>query len=89
MGIEDDPDGIGVVVQILERQMRIVGDYGAYADEYGVVLPSQSFGPRLVLIRRYRDLGAFRACYLPVGGHGAVDEDERSHGLAPGVTVNL
>ena len=87
MGVQDYPDGIRVVVQVLEREVRVVGDDGADAHEYGVVLAPEPLGAGLVLLGGYRYLGPVVPGDLPVGGHGAVDMHERSHLFAPGVTV--
>lgn len=56
MGIQHDPDGICVVVQILQGQMRVVGQDRTNSDQDGIVLPPEPFGARLVLVRRYGHL---------------------------------
>lgn len=85
--VQNDPDGVGVVVQVLEREVRVIGDDGPHADQYGVVLATQTLGARLVLVRGDGDLAPVDAGDLAVGRHGAVDVDERSHLAPPGVTV--
>ena len=88
MGVEDDPDGVGVVVEVLEGQMGVVGDDGADPHEDRIVLAPEVLGTGLVLVGGYRHLRPVGPGDLAVGGHGAVHMNERSHCLvAPGVTV--
>ena len=87
--VQNDAYGVGVVVKVLEGQMRVVRDDRSHAHEYGVVLPAQVLRTGFVLVGRYGHLGAVASGDLPIRRHGAVDMHERPHSLAPGVTLNL
>ena len=87
MRVQDNADRVGVVVEVLERQVRVVGHDGADPDEYRVVPAPEPLGPGLVLVGRDGDLAPLGPGDLPVGGHGAVDVDEGPQEPAPGATV--
>ncbi len=77
--IEDYADGVRVVGAVLEREMGVVGQNGAHPYENRVVFLPEVLYAGLVLVRGYPDLGAVLAGDLAVGGHCAVNVDERPH----------